>query len=513
MASDAKNSNVDTTGRDRFAKNVFTSWGSHIVLIIIGFVVPRMIDDHLGKTSLGIWDMSWSFVNYLSLSGLGVGSSVNRYVAKYYSGEDYLNLNKAVSSVVAIQAMIAVAVVIGTAALVYFLPDYLEGWDPTELSQAVNVVGLLGLSLAVQMLFDTFRGITTGVHRWDLHNGLNAASSITSAVLMIIAMLLGYGIVSLAVVYLGVNIVAELVRVYIGYSVCPNLQLKVGYVSLSHTKKMFSYGMKSVVIGAPQLVVVQTINIALAGTVGAAGLAVFMRPIALIRHIETFMNKFAFVLTPTVGSLIGIGKGDEIKDVLIQSTRYSVAMTLPMILVLGILGDHILTIWMGHDYADMYVIAILAFGSLLSISQAPTLRVLMGMNLHGKVAIITFVISIVMLVIGILFMNSLGWTLLGAAILTGSIRTITRGIVIPIYACSKIGITVPQYLRRSFGLPVLGSSVLAAWLVLSRYLGGDSSLQILLIGMIGSMVLLPMVYWPIIKPLIQGKLAKRKRVN
>lgn len=509
MATDAKKKDVDTTGRDRFAKNVFTSWGSHIVLIIIGFVVPRMIDTHLGKSSLGIWDMSWSFVNYLSLSGLGVGSSVNRYVAKYYSSEDYLNLNKSVSSVVAIQILIAVAIVIGTGGLVYFLPGYLEGWDPVELSQAVHVVGLLGLALAVQMLFDTFRGITTGVHRWDLHNGLNAASSISSAILMIIVMLLGYSLVSLAVVYLCVNIVAEIVRVFIGFSVCPNLQLKLGYVSRSHAKKMFSYGMKSVVVGAPQLIVVQTINIALAGTVGAAALAVFMRPIALIRHIETFMNKFAFVLTPTVGSLIGIGKSDQIRDVLIQSTRYSVAMTLPMILVLGMLGDHILTVWMGHDYADIHVIAILAFGSLLSISQAPTLRVLMGMNLHGKVAIITFVISVLMLVVGILLMNSYGWTLIGAAILTGSIRMITRGIVIPIYACNKIGITMPQYLKASFGLPVLGGVVLALWLVLSRYLGGDSSLQVLLIGMIGTILLLPIVYWPMIKPLIKSKLAKR----
>jgi O-antigen/teichoic acid export membrane protein len=509
MASDAKNKTVDTTGRDRFAKNVFTSWGSHIVLIIIGFVVPRMIDTHLGKSSLGIWDMSWSFVNYLSLSGLGVGSSVNRYVAKYYSGEDYLNLNKSVSSVVAIQAVIAVVIVIGTGGLVFFLPNYLEGWDPKELSQAVHVVALLGLSLAVQMLFDTFRGITTGVHRWDLHNGLNAASSITSAVLMIIVMLLGYDLVSLAVVYLCVNIVAEFARVYIGFSVCPNLQLRMGYVSRSHAKQMFGYGMKSVVVGAPQLIVVQTINIALAGAVGAGALAVFMRPIALIRHIETFINKFAFVLTPTVGSLIGIGKSDQIREVMIQSTRYSVAMTLPMMLVLGILGDHILTVWMGHDYADMYVIAVLAFGSLLSIAQAPTLRVIMGMNLHGKVAIITFVISIVMLVVGILFMNSHGWTLIGAAILTGSIRTITRGIVIPIYACNKIGISLPLYLRESFGLPILANVVLASWLFLSRYLGGDSSLQVLLIGMVGTMLLLPAIYWPMIKPLIDKKLAKK----
>ncbi|MFN2187883.1 MAG: transporter, partial [Candidatus Promineifilaceae bacterium] len=119
----------DLSGKDRIVKNVFTSWGSHLILIVIGFIMPRMINDHLGQVSLGIWDLSWSFVNYLTLAGFGVGSSVNRYVAKYRSLNDYVSLNKALSSVVFIQFLIALSVALGTGALVWMLPSLISGHE------------------------------------------------------------------------------------------------------------------------------------------------------------------------------------------------------------------------------------------------------------------------------------------------------------------------------------------------------------------------------------------------
>ena len=96
---DKSNMKEDLTGRDRMVWNVLTSWAGHMVFVIAGFIMPRMIDRHIGQTSLGIWDFSWSLVNYFGLAGLGIGSSVNRYVAKYRAVNDIEGLRKAVSSV------------------------------------------------------------------------------------------------------------------------------------------------------------------------------------------------------------------------------------------------------------------------------------------------------------------------------------------------------------------------------------------------------------------------------
>jgi len=71
----------DLTGRHRLVSNVIFNWGGHFVFIIAGFIMPRMIDRRLGQEILGIWDFAWSLVSYFQIVGMGIGSSVNRFVA------------------------------------------------------------------------------------------------------------------------------------------------------------------------------------------------------------------------------------------------------------------------------------------------------------------------------------------------------------------------------------------------------------------------------------------------
>lgn len=490
----------DLSGKDRVVKNVITSWGSHFVLIIIGFIMPRMIHEHLGQISLGIWDLSWSFVNYLSLSGLGVGSSVNRYVAKYRSRNDYLSLNKALSSVVFIQMLITLTVIAGTGVLVWMLPSLVSGHEGVDVSQARWVVGLLGLSLAAQMAFDTSRGLLTGMHRWDLYNALNAGSHILIAVLMIVVMLMGGGLIGLAVAYFIITFLAEAARSIIATRLCVGLDLKKEYINLRDMRKMFTFGAKTIISSAPSILVMQTVNIFVASTLGPSALAVYARPSALVRHVETFMNKYSFVLTPMVGSISASDDPDQLKRFLLQSTKYSVSFALPMILFMAILGDHVLNIWMGAEYARLNLIMVLSIGFFLPISQGPSLRVLMGMNRHGRVALINLVLTVVMLAIGLIWINLIGWELVYVAFLTSSIFTVTLGVITPIFTCRAIGMSYFEYLAKSYAVPLLCGGILTVWLIICRQWSNYSSLAILLIAMLGASVIVPMLYWHLIMP-------------
>ena len=89
----------DLSGRDRLAWNVAASWAGHFVFIVAGFIMPRQIDRHVGQVGLGVWDFGWTAVNYFFLAQIGVGVSVNRYVARYRSAQDREGLNRMISSV------------------------------------------------------------------------------------------------------------------------------------------------------------------------------------------------------------------------------------------------------------------------------------------------------------------------------------------------------------------------------------------------------------------------------
>jgi O-antigen/teichoic acid export membrane protein len=490
----------DTSGKDRVVKNVVTSWGSHLVLIIIGFIMPRMINDHLGQVSLGIWDLSWSFVNYLSITGFGVGSSVNRYVAKYRSQSDYLSLNRSLSSVVFIQFLIALVVASGTITLVLLIPLLVSGHNSVELDQVRWVVGLLGSSLVVQMLFDTSRGLLSGMHRWDIYNTINATSHILNAVLMVAVLLMGADLIALAIVYFVSTLLTESIRSIVATRLCAGLDLRKEHVNIVDIKKMFNFGAKTLISSTPSIIVAQTLNIFVASVLGPSALAIFARPLALVRHVETFLNKYAFVLTPMVGSISAKDDQDELKAFLIESTKFSVSFSLPLLLFVGVLGDHVLNIWMGEAYARIDIILMLSLGNFLPIAQGPSLRVLMGMNRHGKVAIINLVLTLIMLLVGILLLYIIAWDLVYVALLSSTIFTATLGVITPIYTCRTVGISYLEYLAKSFTVPVMCGVILLAWLFVCRQLGDQSSFVVISVASLGSVVLIPALYWFFILP-------------
>src|SRR3954470_4510791 len=105
----------DLSGRDRLVWNVVASWAGHVVFIVAGFIMPRQIDQHVGQVGLGVWDFGWTTVNYFFLAQIGVGVSVNRYVARYRSAHDSEGLGRMISSVVLLQ-LAAACIVLALAA-------------------------------------------------------------------------------------------------------------------------------------------------------------------------------------------------------------------------------------------------------------------------------------------------------------------------------------------------------------------------------------------------------------
>lgn len=475
--------------------NVLLSWGGYLVYIVAGFVMPRLIDRHLGQFSLGVWDFGWSLVNYLGLTGLGVGSSVNRYVAKYRAANQVQELRIAVSSVVCIQVVLAGVVLLLTGGLVWTLPWFFADRLGSEIESAQWVVAFLGTSLAVQMAFDTSRGVMTGCHRWDLHNGINAGAHAATVAAMILVLLLGGGLRGLSVVYLCTVAVTEVLRVVLAHRVCPELRIRLAYAGWSQARKMFLFGGKTAIASLSPLILVQTTNVFVVSALGPAALAVFSRPMALVRHVETLMNKYAFLMTPTAGSLQASGRDAEISHFLMETTRYGVAFTLPILLFLSIFSDLILQIWMGPQYAHGLVLTILAAGYFLPISQNSVMRILMGMNFHGRIGLLNLGVAIAGFSLGAIIVNAVGWSLVGAALLVAIPLTIGNGIIVPIYACRKLGVPLTEYLRRAFLGPAVCALPFGLCLVSSRVLFPDNALATFGIGSAVGALVLGVLYW------------------
>ncbi|MDH3514778.1 MAG: oligosaccharide flippase family protein, partial [Gammaproteobacteria bacterium] len=332
----------DRTGRDRMVRNVFASWAGYSVLVVTGFILPRIIDNSLGQVSLGIWDFGWSLASYFSIAQLGIGSSVNRYVAKYRMEGDTDAMNRSVSSVMSVQLVAALLALLATALTAWNLPVWFGERLGANVIEAQWVLLLLGSAISLQLGFDAFNGIMTGCHRWDLHNGINAGFHASSALFMIIVLWSGGGLRELAAVYLVALVITEIIRVFLVFRICPELRLNRRLVELRRTWEMFVFGSKTLLGGFSELLVYQTSHLLIVAFLGPAALALFARPLALVRHVFTFVQKFSFILTPTVSSLLAKGRQEEVRELFLTSVRYGAHLALPPILGLAMMGGAVL---------------------------------------------------------------------------------------------------------------------------------------------------------------------------
>ena len=491
---------VDFTGRDRFTSNLLYSWGGYCVIIIAGFISPRLIDQSLGQEILGIWDFSWSFVNYLNLAMFGLGSSINRFVAKYRAAGDSTRLDQTVSTVFCLQIVIAALVLLASGVLGWATPIFSKNILAEHTATSQWTVALLGATLAVNMAFDVFRGILTGCHRWDLHNRINSGSQLVELGGMIAVLLGGGGLRLLGLNALCIAIATGFVRVLTALKVCPELTINLKFFRWKMAREMSFFGIKSMVTELPSLLLVQTTNIFLVLNLGPASLAVFSRSIALVRHTEAFMGKFSFILTPTVGSLQGMGQEEELRTFFLASTLYGVAFAAPMLFFLIINGDLLLQFWMGDHYVHGSILTILAIGYFLPTAQNSIREILKGLNAHGKIGLINFLIACGCFLAGSILLQIIGWTINNAAILLAVSLTVSLGITPAIYACQKLNVPYNYYIRHSVIPPLLCNIVFIACMLAGRQLFPKNIIAAGGVGSTVGAVLLTLLYLLFIFP-------------
>ncbi len=485
----------DPTGRSRMAWNVLASWVGHTVFIVAGFIMPRFIDRRIGQEALGVWDFAWSLVGYFGLVELGVGSSVGRYVAKHRASQETEALNQAVSNALVLQSVAAGLVLILTAGFSMVLPWLFGSRLGDRAADAQAVVAFLGVSLALQLAFDVFNGVITGCHRWDLHNAINAGFYALIATAMIVAVARGGGLRSLAIVNCVGVAVTEVARRAVAHRVCPELRIRFRDVDRSGLRRLIGFGAKTSLDGLGAQLLSQGNSIVIASLLGPASLAVYSRSVALVRHVENLVNKFAHVLTPTASSLQAQGQNEKLRSLLVESGRIGSCLTFPMALGLAIQGTPLLRLWMGPRYEHGVVLAILALGSCLAISQRPAMTILTGLNLHGRMGVANLVLALLGLVFSAAALGVWGWGLPGAALGLVLPRLVGRGLLIPAFACRRLGVPLALYTYRVAVAPAVYVLPFALALAVVRVLLGEQPLAALVCSTVAGGLALAPVYW------------------
>ena len=484
-------SGVDTRA---VARNVLANWSGHCVTLAAGFILPRLINDQIGQVRLGLWDFAWSIAGSFFILTGGIGSAVNRYVAHYRAVSDWPSLNRTVSACMALYLVCtAVALALAAAAswwIHLILPATLE----TGLWEARTVVFLLGIAMVVQLPFATYHGVITGHQRYDVATWIETGCRIAGVLLMIVALLLGYGLIALSVLTVLRELSVGLLKYAAARHVCPVMRLSFGGIRRSDLKAVLAFGGKTYMNFAADITLYQFNRVVVGAYLGPIALAMFARPLGLVNSCQQVIYHFGRVLTPLASDIQASRQSANLTDLLMRTARYSVLLSLPMVLFLIAFGDGLMRLWMGEGYEVGNVLAILAVGHLSTFVQIGPYHILLGMNRHGLPALATFVAGCVSVLSSFIGLTMGGFGLQGAALSMVIPLTIAHGLIVPLCAARAVGLPLRRYLF-ALGVPALMVVPFAMTITAVRLLMGDETLRtIILASALGGVVLGASVY-------------------
>jgi O-antigen/teichoic acid export membrane protein len=265
-------------------------------------------------------------------------------------------------------------------------------------------------------------------------------------------------------------VLTEIIRTRLAHHICPSLSVGSCHASWRQAREMLLFGGKALVASVAARLLYQTTSILLAAYLGPAALALYARPLSLIRELKSFLDRFAFVLTAAASSLQAAGRFQELPSLFLQAAQTSAHLSLPPVLFLAILGSPILEAWMGSAYAQTALPAILALGHLATITQEPITSILMGLNRHGPVGLIGLGTGLTAIALSILALGLLETNLTGVALAITLPLLIADGICIPGYACRQLGLPFHGFFLHVWQRPVLCALPLALVLLAGRVL-------------------------------------------
>lgn len=461
--------------------------------MVITFVsVPALLGG-LGTAAFGSWVLLQTFSatnGWLSLADIGVVVTATREVGRSASRADDVRVRQLTAAAVAVCSVlgIAAATLLSTLGvilipLVFRLPSDLV--TPVRLATVV-----FALQVVADLVINAAEGVLEGLHRVDRSRALDIARR-TAVV----------GAAAVTALVTG-NIVYAAIASAVA---CWVLMLTALWLLTRHVPDWFGRPLRSdmtalvrqgrdVALIRPIGVVWRTMDRVIAGIVlGPSAVALVEIATQLQAGADAVLSSSSYAVVPASSWVGARNDPGALAELVERGTRYSMLVTLPVVIATAMLSAPVIEVWLGRSYleaAPLTTVAVLAVGVLSTIAVGSQL--LLGVG-HTREILRAAVVSVsVNLVLSVLLVHVVG--LVGVFVGT----LVAAAVEVPILGPATLratGITRTAFLRTVV-VPVV-PPVLAQLTVLVVVLGAGMGpfMTILFGGGIGLLAFVLVSLW------------------
>jgi O-antigen/teichoic acid export membrane protein len=455
-----------TFEKHQILKNVGSSWFALGVNVAVGILLSPFILHHLGDEAFGLWILIFSLTGYYGLFDLGIRSSIVRYVAKYGATNEQEELNRLVSTAMFSYGGVAVAAITATLIATYYVNSIFR-IPGGSIATARWLLLMVGLSVSFGFPLGVFGGILEGLQRFYLLNLTSVSSTVARALLIVVALRHGRGLLTIAFITVCFPLVNQLVNAVAVFRLLP-MRLSLQYVNRSTLRTIASYSGTTFLIIVANRLRFKTDAMVIGTFVSAAAITYFTIGSRLVDYASEVVSSLAQIFVPMSSQSHAKGDMDGLRKMLVLGNRACASIIFPMAAILTILGKSVIEVWVGPKYiATSYpVLLVLLYPTTLMLAQHSSGRILWGMAKHHTWGWVALSEGTANLILSVLLVCPYG--ILGDAIGTAIPLTCSMIFFLPQHLCRLVGIKLRTYLYQAFSLPVAMCVPVIAVLLLMR---------------------------------------------
>lgn len=348
------------------ARNTFSNAGATVAKLAISFILTPFLVLHLGKELYGIWTLllSFSLSGTLSLLSLGVQAALVKHVAEYHAQRKRNELNQVISSTLFVYTFMGALGAVGLIVFSHLWFARLFVIPIAHLSTSILMMDFMAAQILFELPGLCFDGVLGGMQRYDLLAAMEVAKAAVLAVLFALALLSHHTIIVLSAITLGVTIIYSLGLLLLTKRELPEWRIvwkfdRAGMLSVVEmTKDLFILRLNGIVYNNMDKMIIAAVLTSTAIT--GYDIANRIHSMGLM-----VLGLAGTTVIPTASAVQALGEDERLRTLFVMGTKYTLAMTLPVICTLFVLASPLIRYWISPQYVGAALYARLFLGYLL----------------------------------------------------------------------------------------------------------------------------------------------------
>jgi len=462
--------------------SVFRNVASRYLVIVIeslvGFLMLPFNVRHLGSEAYGLWILIGSVVVHFSILDLGFGGALVKFVAEYRARRDVEALNEIASTmfvVFGVLGLVAYAAVI----VVALNLNHVFRITPDQAALGKWLLLIIGLNIAANFPFSVYGAVINGFQRYDANSIVAIVCSVVVALVNVVVLTAGFGLLTLVACTTSVRIAAYFIYRLNAYRIFPPLRVRPTLFRRSRMREATGFSIYASIIDWANRLNYQLDELVIGATMGSAPIVVWAVADRIAMATQRLTNQLNGVLFPVVVDFDTTRRTEPLQRLLLEGTRLSLAMVIPITVAIVMLAHPLVRAWVGPRLIDAVpLVQLLMLTVAIRVGNATGTTLLKGAGQVRYVAFVNVGTGIVNLLLSLVLVKPFG--LVGVAI--GTLIPIAASSILVLFpaACRRVGVSVGHAVRHAVWPAAWPALVIGGMLIVTRQAASGRLLAVLL---------------------------------